>query len=426
MSHDASATTAHRGRPRAALVTVVIAALVAGLVVVVHPHLPWGSGLRVVGGGAAVPRAGVPAGRDSAIRDLLAARGSAVRRHDDAAYRATQTTRARVPAFDRLTTLGYSRWAYLFPGVEPRTDPRVVDVEARLVTRLRGEAADASTYETLTLVSTASGWRVSQERTRGPRSALWDLGPVTVVRGAASVVVGISTSRALLKAYATVADRAVSSVSSMWGRGWDRRAVVVVPRTTALLGRLLGRSAASLAGFAAVTTAEGSPRGGAHIAERVFVNTPAVATLTSLGREVVVRHELTHVATMAPERSSVPLWLVEGAAEYTGYRGSGIALRVAVGDLLGSARTTGIPRALPTTADFSGAHVDVAYESAHLACSLLAQKYGEAGLVRLYRLTEAGTGTPDANVAAAMRQITGSSLASFQSAWRTRAAALAR
>ena len=48
--------------------------------------------------------------------------------------------------------------------------------------------------------------------------ALWDLGPVTVVRGAASVVVGISTSGALLRTYAAVADRAVSSVSSMWAR----------------------------------------------------------------------------------------------------------------------------------------------------------------------------------------------------------------
>jgi len=56
MSDDASVTTAHRGRARVALVTVVVVALVAGLVVAVHPNLPWGSGLRVVGGGAAVPR----------------------------------------------------------------------------------------------------------------------------------------------------------------------------------------------------------------------------------------------------------------------------------------------------------------------------------------------------------------------------------
>jgi hypothetical protein len=426
MSHDALALTPSRPGLRVVLILVVLSALVAALVVVVHPRLPWGSGLRVVAGGSAAPRAGVPADRDGAIRALLASRGAAVRRHDAAAYRATQTGHAPVPAFDRLVALGYARWAYLVSRVARRSDPHVVDVDVRLVTRLRGEVADATTYETVTLVSTTAGWRVSQERTRGARAALWDLGPVTVVRGASSIVVGISTSRALARAYAAVADRAVSSVSSMWGRGWDRRAVVVVPRTTVQLGRLLGRSAASLAGFAAVTTAEGSPRRGARIAERVFVNTPAVATLTSLGREVVVRHELTHVATLAPERSTVPLWLVEGAAEYTGYRGSGIPLRVAVGDLLGTARSSGSLKALPTTADFNGAHVDIAYESAHLACALLVQKYGEAGLVRLYRLTEDATGTPDANVAAALRTVTGTSVASFQVAWRTRAAALAR
>ena len=427
MSHDVPATRSRRRGPRAPLTALVVSALVVATLLSVHPSLPWGSGLRLtVAPGSGQPRAGVPAGRDAAIRDVLAARSRAVRRHDAAAFRATQTAHAHVPGFDRLAALGFSRWGYLFSTVTPRSDPGVVVVDVRLVTRLRGEAADATTYETLTLVSTTAGWRVSRERTRGARAALWDLGPVTVVRSASSVVVGIATPRALVRAYAAVADRAVSAVTSLWGSRWDRRAVVVVPRTTAMLGRLLGRSAGSLAGFAAVTTAEGTPRRGAHVAERVFMNTPAVATLSAVGCDVVVRHELTHVATMAPERSSVPLWLVEGVAEYTGYRGSRIPLRVAVGDLIGTTRSTGAPRTLPSAADFRGAHVDVAYESANLACTLIAQKYGEAALVRLYRLAEAGTAAPDVNLAAALRSVTGSTVASFQTVWRARASALAR
>ena len=426
MSHHPPATTHRRRGVPVALAIVLVTGLLAALVVVIHPSLPWGNGLRVLTTGTGAPRAGVPVGRDTAIRDLLARRGVAVRRQDAKAYRSTQSAHARVPAFDRLRALGFSRWGYVVSAVTPRSNPAVVDVDVRLVTRLRGEAADASTYETLTIVSTPSGWRVAQERTRGTRAAVWDLGAVTVVRGASSVIVGIATSRTLLRRYAAVADRAVLAVSSVWGRAWDRRAVVVVPRTTAMLGRLLGRSAASLSGYAAVTTAEGTPRRDAHIAERVYMNTPAVATLSSLGREVVVRHEVTHLATLAPERSSVPLWLVEGAAEYTGYRGSGIPLTVAVGDLLGSARSSGAPVGLPTSTDFAGGRVDVAYESAHLACALLVQRYGEAGLVRLYRLTEGGTGTPEANLAAAMQVVTGGSVASFQSSWRARTAALAR
>jgi hypothetical protein len=401
--------------------------LVAGGVVALRPSVPWGSAHRVVVADGASPRAGIATARDTAIRDLLSERGAAVRARDAADFRATQVAKpARVPAFDRLAALGFARWAYVVRAITPRPGSDVVDVEVHLVTRLRGEAADASTYESLEVVSSSGRWRVRSEVTRGSRAALWDLGPVTVVRGAESVVIGIASSRSLLRAYAAATDRAVTAVISLWGRDWDRRAVVVVPRTTAMLGRLLGRTTTSLAGFAAVTTAEGATRPRTHVAERVFMNTPAVATLSGLGREVVLRHELTHLATLAPERSTVPLWLVEGAAEYTGYRGSGIPLRVAVGDLIGSAKATGAPSTLPTTADFSGSHVDVAYEAAHLACTVVVQTYGEAGLVRLYRLTEAGGGTPEANLAAAMRAVTGRGVAAFQTSWRARAAALAR
>jgi hypothetical protein len=412
----------------ALVVTAVLAGglVLGGLRAAADLPLPRGSVSRVLVAGAGQPRADVAAGQASAVHDLFARRAAAVVRRDARAYRATQVARSHSPAFDRLVALHLVRWSYSVTSLTPRPGGRILDVDVRLVTRLAGEAADATTFESVALLRTGSGWRVSQERTRGPRAALWDLGAVTVVRGSTSVVVGIASPRSLLRAYAASADRAVSAVSSMWGRRWDRRVVLVVPRTTAMLARLLGRTTASLSGFAAVTTAEGDARSGRDVAEHVYVNAPAVATLSDLGRDVVVRHELTHVATQAPARSTVPLWLVEGAAEYTGYRGSGIPLPVAVGDLVGAARTSGVPPRLPAPADFAGGRIDVAYESAHLACALLVQKYGEAAFVRLYRLTETGTAGPDDNLAAALRSVTGLSVASFQKSWRSSAAALSR
>ena len=47
--------------------------------------------------------------------------------------------------------------------------------------------------------------------------------------------------------------------------------------------------------------------------------------MPELAREIVARHEITHVAQDALPRGEVPVWLVEGIAEYVGYRGTGFS-----------------------------------------------------------------------------------------------------
>jgi hypothetical protein len=74
---------------------------------------------------------------------------------------------------------------------------------------------------------------------------------------------------------------------------------------------------------------------------------------------------------------------------------------------------------------FDGEDVDIAYESADLACRLVVERYGQAALVRLYRLTVAGTGSSADNLDAAMQAVTGSGTATFEVAWRARMRALA-
>jgi hypothetical protein len=213
-------------------------------------------------------------------------------------------------------------------------------------------------------------------------------------------------------------------VSAVWGTDWSQRPVLVVPHTVAQLGRALGRTAASLEGYAAVTTGElrdgdGSP------ALRVWTNTPSMAGLSVLGRAVVIRHELTHVATDAPGTPGVPLWLEEGFAEYVGYSGSGIGLGDELRELIRAQQSGSAPSHLPTQDTFDGVDVDLAYEGADLACRVVAEKYGQTQLVRLYRLTVAGTGTAAANLEAALRAVTGSGTASLETAWHARLHALA-
>src|SRR5205814_1347641 len=107
------------------------------------------------------------------------------------------------------------------------------------------------------------------------------------------------------------------------------------------------------------------------------------------GREVVLRHEMTHVATNAPATPGVPLWLEEGFAEYVGYRGSGLALDDELQELVRAERSGAAPRHLATQKTFEGDDVDLAYEGSDLACRVVADRYGEKALVRLYRLTVA-------------------------------------
>jgi hypothetical protein len=143
-----------------------------------------------------------------------------------------------------------------------------------------------------------------------------------------------------------------------------------------------------------------------------------MASLSDLGREIVLRHEISHVAVGAAATGRTPLWLEEGFAEYVGYRGSGVSLSSATRTVLAAQRAGTAPRRLPVAADFTGPSIAVAYESAHLACSWVVQRAGEDGLVRLYRLTAAGRGEPEDNADAALREVVGVGLAEFERRWR--------
>ncbi|MFN8148043.1 MAG: hypothetical protein U0R76_11315 [Candidatus Nanopelagicales bacterium] len=419
MSTSAPGSGGRRAAVAATVAAVVALVLVGGAVL---PHgLPIGSGTRVVGGpGVAAPVPPSAQARLAEVQKVLDARSVAVRRDDARAYAATQTRGAKAPLFSRLAVLPVVRWSYATSAPTSSTASLVV-VPVTLTFRFKGENADATWLETVTLVRGSSGWRVSSEVSRGERTALWDLGTLRVVTGTRSLVIGVDTPTSTLRRYAATADRVVPQVTAVWGKGWSRYAVVVVPRTVAQLGRALGRSAKSLDGYAAVTTAEGSPTAGRGVAERVWVNTPAMAELSALGRQVVLRHEMTHVATSAPEHPDAPLWLVEGVAEWMGYRGSGIPLDVATGDLLDAVRRGRVPAALPTDAAFTGAQVDVAYESAHLACVTIVARYGAADLVKLYRAVV----IDGDDLSTAFQSLTGEPISALQKDWKARATSLA-
>ncbi|MEV7011076.1 hypothetical protein [Streptosporangium sp. NPDC051022] len=204
-----------------------------------------------------------------------------------------------------------------------------------------------------------------------PRAAreLWP-GAATVVRGERSLVVGHRAPPAELRDLATRADRACRTVGEVWG---PVRAVILFPATDAEAAALAGAGATG--GLAAMAAAG-----------RVVVLPTGYARLSPAGRDVVITHELTHVATGATRGGRVPMWLSEGFADYVGYRHAGIEVRAAAAELAEEVRAGVVPSRLPEPADFApGApRLAQAYEEAWLACRYIAERFGEKTLVRLY------------------------------------------
>lgn len=387
-------------------------ALVAGLLVASHQGTA----------GPAPAAAGSQAELDAAAQGLLDRRASALMHHDRLAFEATQTADATAPAVARILALPWARYRYTGASAT-RTGAGELLVSATLVLQLVDDTAPATRTETLDLVQADDGWRVRSEDAVVGGVQLWDLGALDSYQGRHVLVVGVDVPVDQLRRYADTADAAVPAVDAVWGTGWPQHAVIVVPSSPTQLARGIGASMDALTDIAAYAVPDpGDPAGPL----RVWINPAALSTLSDLGRSVVLRHELTHVATRSPATTTTPIWLDEGFAEFVGYRGSGIPLDIEIEDLLAVERRHGRVHPMPTYAELHDpATIAVAYESAALTCSLIAQRVGVAGLVRFFRLTAAGHGTRDANAAAALRTVTGWSVAAFDSSWRSHLAAMA-
>ncbi len=159
--------------------------------------------------------------------------------------------------------------------------------------------------------------------------------------------------------------------------------------------------------------------GGAPSGQRLIVNPAAFARLSAVGRQIVVRHEVTHIADGQATSGATPRWLAEGFADYVGNLGSGQSVPTAASELGRDVRAGHVPKTLPTDADFDtdGAAAQ-AYEAAWLACRLIAERVGQPALVRFYRVVGASPDDPDRAVAAALRSVLHESTATFTAQWQ--------
>jgi len=153
----------------------------------------------------------------------------------------------------------------------------------------------------------------------------------------------------------------------------------------------------------------------------VTVNPRNWPRLDAVGAQIVLTHELTHVATRADTGSQTPKWLSEGFADYVGFLDSGLPPTVAASELDGQVRGGEVPTRLPSDRDFRGGNPDLgeAYEEAWLASRYIAAHYGQPTLVRFYRAVGTSQRASGAAVAHAMRRLLGVTPHEFTRHWRT-------
>lgn len=253
----------------------------------------------------------------------------------------------------------------------------------------------------------------------GGRSPLWLSGPVDVRRAGGVLVLGPRPDA--VSRYMTLAERAVPVVRRVV-TSWRPRLVVEVPASAAGLDGALGASPGTYAGVAAVTASvDGSTRPDSPV--HVYLNPEVMGGLGRSGAQVVLSHEVTHLATGAATAGQRPVWLTEGFADYVALRDVRLPLSTTAGQILAQVRREGPPSRLPDQSDFDSRseRFGAEYEAAWLVCRVLADAGGEAALVSLY--DRVGAGEP---VASALRGLFGFGIEGLTRRWQERLSDWAR
>jgi hypothetical protein len=389
-------------------------------------------------GGAASPT------DTAAVTEVLRRRASAVVSGDRMSYAATvagassPSGRRQLDSFSAARALRVSRAEVGEPVVdlEAATDHAAtgvplraraeVDVRYRVDDLDRGDRVARLGYD---LVRAGSGWRVEAERPVGANAtAPWVAMPgLRVLRGKHAVVAG-TTPGGRLAEHVAVADRALPLLRAQWS-ATPERVLVLAPATAAEADALLGRASSSGAAPVAATTEGPTGPEGTATGDRVVLDPTAYDRLTASGRDVVLTHELAHVAVRATVPGRPAAWLAEGYADHVGYARADVASERLIAPLVTALRTGHGPRSLPGAADLRPVtgDLEVPYLAAWQAVELIAQDHGEAALRRLVAAGASTGSDADAEAATdvALERVLGTSRAQLTDALLTRLGRLA-
>lgn len=378
--------------------------------------------------------------REHELTVLLRRRAEALRTRDEIAFMASVDPKASTRfrhqqrmLFRNLAEVPLAEWSYQLdtdstvPPPSPDTLPAAPDdLWAPRVT-LSYALAGVDTVSTTKVMGylfarRGDSWYLTsdtalQEQGRSTWRGPWDYGMVRVATTDSGLVLGHDSNRELVDRVAGMLDASVAAVTEVWGTDWSRRIGVVIPASRAELRALVSPSFA-VDGIAAVAVAdEVDTTTGRVEGPRVILNTRTAAPLSDSALRVVLKHEITHIAARADTVEGAPMWMLEGFADYVGYRGSGIPPERIAPDLVRRLRTEGPPTALPSDRDFrmSGNRLDASYQQSWSVVRFLVHEWGEQRVVELYHRI-AGSRSAE-TVEEALHGMTGMTTAEFVDSW---------
>ncbi|MEZ5154142.1 hypothetical protein [Rhodococcus zopfii] len=333
-----------------------------------------------------------------------------------------------------LSQVPLADWGY---ELSPEIAPVSADVAARLG---RAEAQTRTVYlryaidgidtqstrkpVTVVVVRRDDGWYLVDDEPgpgrvtwRGP----WDFGPLVVESvaqrsGGRSLVIGHPEQQALVDAIAGEMESAVDAVDQVWGADWSRRGLVLVTASHDEFTQQVGdrHNGAAIAAVAVSDVVD--PRAGSVTGQRIVFSPAAGDRLTAEGLRTVLRHELTHIAARAHTVDGSPLWMLEGYADYVGYRGADGEFGRTAPTLTDTVTRNGAPAALPGDTEFAGERSLLAYETAWSLAAYIADDYGPVRLTELYRRLARGP-VDGAELDAALMEVLGADTGAFVAAW---------
>ena len=368
---------------------------------------------------------------------LLAKRAKAVIDDDRAAFLATVDKRQKTyyqrqaTLFARMRTAPFSAFTYrldpndLRSGAKLRRHYRAEQVQlAPVQVRYRFEGQDSSPVlarESFTFVLTGSGWRIAgpgdSRMRRRDDVEIWDSGQVRTARSPRTLIVHHPGQEDLAQRLLQVADRAYGQVGAAWTGKWERKAVILVPRDQSEAERLVGaRDLSRVAAVASSSVESGTTEAEKVLGNRIVVNTSNVVRYNTLNLQILLTHEMTHVATRTLG-DGVPLLLVEGFADYAALKPIGFSFastRPALNQRVDSGRFDG---ALPRDDEFRSGDAAVAYDEGSAFCQWVAATFGSGKLQALYREFRGSGSTSTSELDRGFKDVLGISRPTAERRW---------
>lgn len=237
----------------------------------------------------------------------------------------------------------------------------------------------------------------------------WLVGPVNVAIDRGAVVVqidGAATQTPLLP----MVVRAEGQVRALL-KGPPIRPVVLAAARPGQAAALVGRADDDVRNIAAITTTLDGSADGPQI---VVVNPAQFASMDDRAAQVVLTHELVHLANDTVGRTTVP-WVAEGFADFIALHDDTAPLQVSAGQILRQVRRGDVPATLPQGSDFAetGPGIGSVYESAWMVFRLLGQRFGTDAVIAFHHQVRDGM-----DLELALRRRFGLDVATLTAQWQ--------